>query len=83
VDEEGSTDSTLGRTSRKFSGVEASRRAGLVRVGTRSRAPRSSYVCGLDRRICVGGALIRLFRGFSRRGSLRDLLLLIVGFGYP
>jgi hypothetical protein len=34
VDEEGSTDSTPGRASRKFSGVEVFRRAGLVRVGT-------------------------------------------------
>jgi hypothetical protein len=36
----GSTGSTLGRASRRFSRVEASRRAILVRVGMRSRAPR-------------------------------------------
>jgi hypothetical protein len=34
VDEEGSTNSTLGRASQKFSRVEASHRAGLVRVET-------------------------------------------------
>jgi hypothetical protein len=32
--------STLGRASRRFSGVETFHRASLVRVGTRSRAPR-------------------------------------------
>jgi hypothetical protein len=34
VDEEGSTDSTTGRASQKFSRVEASRQEGLVRVRT-------------------------------------------------
>jgi hypothetical protein len=43
----------------------------------------SPYACGLDRRIRVGGALIRSFRGVSGRGFLGGYLLLIVGFGYP
>jgi hypothetical protein len=37
VGEEGSFGLTPGRTSRRFSGVEASPRAGLVRVGTQLR----------------------------------------------
>jgi hypothetical protein len=37
VDEEGSTGPTSGRMSQRFSRVEASPRAGLVRVGTQSR----------------------------------------------
>jgi hypothetical protein len=36
----GSTGSTLGHASRRFSRVKASRRASLVRVGARSRASR-------------------------------------------
>jgi hypothetical protein len=43
----------------------------------------SSYICGLDRRIRVGEALIRFFMGFSGCGFLGGLLHLIVGFGYP
>jgi hypothetical protein len=35
----GSTGSTLGRASQRFSRVKASCRAGLVRVGTQLRAP--------------------------------------------
>jgi hypothetical protein len=69
VDEGGSIDSTPGRTSRKFSGVEASRRAGLVRVGTRSRVPRLHIYAVLDRRIRVGGALIRFLGGFQGADS--------------
>jgi hypothetical protein len=60
----GSTDLTLGRASQRFSGVEVSRRAGLVRVGTQSRVPRPYTYLGLARRVVVGGALIRFFRGF-------------------
>jgi hypothetical protein len=40
----------------------------------------SSYACGLNRRIRVGGSLTRSFRGFSGRRFPRDLFLLIVGF---
>jgi hypothetical protein len=43
----------------------------------------SSYACGLDRRIRIGGALIRSFRGFLGRRFLKGFLLSIAGFGYP
>jgi hypothetical protein len=78
MDEEGSTDSTPDRASRRFSGVKASYRAGLVRVETQSRVPRLHTYVGLARCIRVGGALIR----FLGHGFLGGLLLLIVGFGY-
>jgi hypothetical protein len=54
----GSTGSTLGRASRRLSGVEGSRRASLVRVGTQSRVPRLLTYAGLARRVGVGGVLI-------------------------
>jgi hypothetical protein len=43
----------------------------------------SSYACGFDRCIRVGGALIRSFRGVLGHGFLEGFLLSIVGFRYP
>jgi hypothetical protein len=78
----GSTGSTIGRASRRFSEVEASRRASLVRVGTQLRVPCLLMYVGLARRVGVGGALIR-YLGVSGRGFLGGWLLFFVGFEYP
>jgi hypothetical protein len=66
VGEEGSTGPTPGRASQRSSGVEASYRAGLVRIGMQSRvAWRYHTYVGQARRICVGGALVQFFKGFQ------------------
>jgi hypothetical protein len=52
-----------------FPGVEASRRAGLVRVGTQSRVPRLY--------------MYEVFQGVLWCGFLGGLFFLVVGFGYP
>jgi hypothetical protein len=67
----GSTGSTLGRASRRFSGVEASHRASLVRVGTQSRVHCLLMYAGLARCVDVGGASTRFFRGFQGADSSR------------
>jgi hypothetical protein len=68
VGEEGSTGPTPGRVSRRFSRVETSRRAGLVRIGTQSTvAWRHHMYVGRARRIRVGGALVQFLRGFRAR----------------
>jgi hypothetical protein len=69
----GLTGLTLGRASRRFSGVEASRRASLARVGMQSRVPHLLTYVGLARRVGVGGVLIRLLRGSLRCGFLGGL----------
>jgi hypothetical protein len=52
----GSIGSTSGRASRRFSGVETSSRAGLMRVGTQSSVPGTD--ADRSRGIRVGGVLV-------------------------
>jgi hypothetical protein len=78
----GSIGSTLGHASRRFSGVEAFRRAGLVRVRTQSRVPHLLTYVGWARCVGVGEALILFLGGFKVRISW-GFVLSIMGFGYP